>query len=640
MSVAKTGSARILFLCLGFWLPGARALAQSAPQFTAEVDRTEISLDESVALKLSVSAEGGLGGVEPAFTAQGFEVLNEYSQTYVQSYYENGRFGMRHTQSQTKVLRPKQAGELRISGIRVTVGGKTYTASDIIVRVGPAGPGTPPPRGYGGSGMGLRGGGKRPTGRPVLIRAELSKASAVKGEQVIVSYYLYARVKVFNLAASRFPTLGGFLKEDLEMPILGQRLDQESVILDGTRYQKALLVRYAAYPLQDGKLKVDSLGIKYNYYQPNTNDWDDEDGVFNFFQQMTPREGSTESEVVYVDVTPVPVAGRPASFTGGVGDFSVVSAVDKYEVRANEAIAYTLKVEGRGNLAGIGEPKAKWPDTVELYDSKGSAKAHKGGVGEKVFEFLLIPRQPGTIQLPAIEMGFYDPAKRAYYTKAVDPVEIRVTDPQPGTTPVRAASQTGSSLANAPVAPKNPKPLRPPGAPLALGLLSLERPALYALLTFALGSLLWLGLLAGRDLQGWVLAKTGKAGKRDARTQRTDALGKSMEELHRLAREATQGAAFQTVSEAYDLLCSVVFDSIDLAFALGARSMSRSQLKDALVGERGVAETVWTKIDGILNHAETVRFAGGGSAETSARQELRKWVEEADSVRRTLSRIA
>src|SRR5262249_26014080 len=149
-------------------------------------------------------------------------------------------------------------------------------------------------------------------------------------------------------------------------------------------------------------------------YYPSVNSMDEEDPFLGFFRQMNPQQGQNSSDQLTIEVMPLPEQGKPNSFTGGVGDFNLTAAVDKYDVRANEAVTLTLKVEGRGNLAAIGEPKAKWPENVELYDSKGVAKSSSGGVGQKVFEFLLIPRAPGKVMLPALEMSFFDPAKGAY----------------------------------------------------------------------------------------------------------------------------------------------------------------------------------------------------------------------------------
>jgi hypothetical protein len=217
-----------------------------------EIDRTEIGQDESVALKFNLQIGGGGSHSvsAPQFNAPDFDEVNSFSQTFIESYYENGQFGMRDNRQITKVLRPKKSGEFKITGIQMTVDGKAYTAAPVSVKVTPAGAGTPPPKYYGGGvGTGLRANDARAERRNFFLRAEISKAKVYKGEQLIVSYYLYSKVPVFNIQVTHFPVLDGFLKEDLEIPAQTGRLNQEQVTIEGGVFDRALLARYAAYPL-------------------------------------------------------------------------------------------------------------------------------------------------------------------------------------------------------------------------------------------------------------------------------------------------------------------------------------------------------------------------------------------------------
>lgn len=635
--IGKNLSVAVFWLCAA--MPGVvcEAHAESDIQFTAKVDRAELSIDESVSLKFTVQSEGGSSVSEPHFRAPDFDVVNEYTGTFVESYYDGttGRFGMRNNQQITKVLKPNKLGALHISGLSINAGGRTYSAPDITIQVVGAGGSTPPPRGYGGSGIGLRGAGKQATGASVKVRAEVDKSKAYKGEQIIVSYYLYRRVRVFNVQVDKFPVLSGFLREDLEMPVLGQRLDTDRVVVDGVTYERSLLLRYAAYPLQEGQLQIDSTTLKYAYY-PNVSSLDDEDPFMGFFRQMTPQQGQNSSEQLSIDVMPLPEAGKPNSFTGGVGDFNVTSAVDKYDVRANEAVTLTLKVEGRGNLAAIGEPKAKWPDNVELYDSKGVVKSGTGGVGQKVFEFLLIPRAPGKVVLPPLELSFFDPSKNAYVTRATDPITLNVGDPLPGSAPVSPAKQGTSAVTRsgtpsaAPGANEEPSGLKPPTDP---------EPSRSRIPAWR-----WLYLLCSTAfiaLGGLVLfdfARKTKARSDAMADARAKAHARSWAKLQEGARQAVAGASWQEVVQTYELLAGVVFDAIDRVYGVEARSRPRSELKEILVGEKGLSSEVWHRISRLLEYAEMVRFASsaGAVSESSARKELGRWVSEGEAVTRAL----
>lgn len=644
VSFALFNAASIIGVALPWSDKLPHAVAQAADDtisFTAEVDRTQITMDDSVSLKLSVKTEGNTRVTAPQFSAPDFEVINEYSNNMVESYYENGRFGMRNNQNLTKVLKPLKMGSLSISGIQLTAGGKPYTAPTIVVQVGAAGAGTPPPRGYGGGGVGLRGAGKHSNAPSVLVRAEVDKDKAYKGEQIVVSYYLYQRVRVFNISVDKFPDLKGFLREDLEMPVLGPRLESERIVLDGVPYERALLMRYAIYPLQEGKLHIDPVALKYQYYaQPGGGMGDDEDPFLKFFQQLAPRSANTRSEVMTVEVGPLPEAGKPQSFTGGVGDFSVTSAVDKYDVRANEAVTLTVKIEGRGNVAAVGEPKSKWPDNIELYDSKGTSKSGRGGVGQKTFEFLLIPRAAGQYTLPELEFSFFDPIKKEYVTRKTQSVSIHVGDPAPGSQAVGTAPkkpgadaqvQPGGPAVSAPAIPDEPRYLKSPGESGTIGLSG--RPVwrwLYWLCVAAFGVFI---VIVGFDA-----FKRGRSNARDLFAARAKLESKSWDRLRAGAKAAGDGASWQEVTQSYETLSGVLFDAIDRKYKVGARGLPRSELKELLVDGQGLASDTWDRIGKLLEFAEMVRFAtsAGAVSETVARGDLKKWVAEGESLVRSL----
>lgn len=626
----------------------ALALAAPAPtraadgdpvEFSAQVDRTSISLDDSVSLKLTLRTEGVRGGASPQFEAPDFITVNEFSGTFIESFYENGRFGVRNNFSVTKILKPQKTGALKISQIRVNVGGKEYRSADIIVDVAAGGVATPPPVGYGGSGVGLRGSGKTPRGAQVFVRAEVSKDRAVRGEQVVVSYYLYRRTKVFNIQVEKYPALGGFLREDLEMPVLGARLETESVMLDGVRYDRSLLVRYAAYPLQVGTLKVDSMAVKFSYYnQPRANrdsrDFED-DPFFNFFQQMTPLVGNHKSDVVSIRVDELPGEGRPASFGGGVGQFSIVAAADKTELKAGEAVTLTVKVEGRGNVSALAEPKASWPAGVEVYDSKGRAKTTARGIGEKIFEIILIPRQAGNVVLPPLEFSYFDPVTRRYVSKSTEPMSLSVLPGSAATQTQGAATPTEKNT-NSPSVPLVQRPLKPESASISArpGVVTLGRHPVWRWLYWAFfGSLLVFVLYVIGDR----LKKRKPADAMGSADGSHTWVGIDRERSRLLsnAQESTPGEWISLLVQVEDLL----LESLERAYPnlpvraipreeLGARLREGPQWNEALASR-------WVELERILSEIDALRFSGSNTR--VARETLQEQVDRLIDRARLLS---
>ena len=152
--------------------------------------------------------------------------------------YINGKFENKSEQSITYILRPLKLGALKIRNIALN----GARAPDITVQViqenlykKPA-PGDAPA---------LTG-----DSRSFFVKAELSKTRAYKGEQIIVSYFLYRRTRANIRDVMQYPSFQGFIREDLEMPILSNRPDFEAVNLGGIPFERALLARYAVYPIK------------------------------------------------------------------------------------------------------------------------------------------------------------------------------------------------------------------------------------------------------------------------------------------------------------------------------------------------------------------------------------------------------
>lgn len=624
----------------------ASALLTAAPSvwaaepgsLTAEIDQSRITVDDTVSLKIGVQLDGTARVGTPEFSAPGFELVNQFQSTYVESYYENGRFGMRNNRQMTFVLKPARPGSYVISKISLDVNGQKLQAEDLKVEVLPSGSAA-------GNGAGAAPGGRavRPAPRgeagarspPAFVRAELSKDTVYKGEQVVVSYYLYQRARIFNISVDKYPVLTGFLREDLEMPYLNQRLDPERVTIEGVPWERALLLQYAAYPLQEGKLKIDQLSIKFNIYGEADNSMNADDPFSAFFRQMAPRPGSARSEAVNVEVLPLPAAGKPASFAGAIGQFTLKASLDKSEVKANQPVTLTAQIQGRGNLSPVSELKADWPAGLELYDSKRQEKTEKNGTTQKKFEYLLIPRQSGDLTVPSLELSVFDPAKKEYVTLRSEAFALKVLPGEPGTESAPAAA---SGAAPQPSRADQPDRLR--GLKLRTGpddgggaLEIRGYPVwrwVYWLCAACFGVfLIYVAIEWMR--RGRILSK--KAARDEAKRKT-----RSWDGLKQTAKLAAAGSLpWPEVMRAYEDLAGALFDQLDerLPHAESgepsSRSLSRRELRRLLVDGQGMPAEKWEPLEKALEVAETVRFTGSAGiiSEADARAQLGQLIEGA-----------
>ena len=125
----------------------------------------------------------------------------------------------------------------------------------------------------------------------------------------------------------------------------------------------------------------------------------------------------------------LPTAGKPADFTGAVGNYTVYSDVDKKELKANETLNYTIDISGTGNLSLINSPKIVTPVDVEKYDPKTNDHIvvdSNGVSGSRQFSYLLIPRHQGDFTLNPVEFTYFNPSTQRYVTIPTKPFTIKV----------------------------------------------------------------------------------------------------------------------------------------------------------------------------------------------------------------------
>ena len=70
-----------------------------------------------------------------------------------------------------------------------------------------------------------------------------------------------------------------------------------------------------------------------------------------------------------IDVKELP-AGKPANFSGGVGEFTLSSSISTQELKTNDAVTIKLVISGTGNMKLINTPEVGFPQDFEIYDPK------------------------------------------------------------------------------------------------------------------------------------------------------------------------------------------------------------------------------------------------------------------------------
>jgi hypothetical protein len=363
--------------------------------------------------------------VAPSF--EGFDVLAGPSVSHGSSVQiVNGSMTKSINYTISYVLKAKNSGELAIGVATIGVDGKSYTTqkTPIEVRQGDGGEQSDPQGSSREQEQSLE---QRASGQlakdDLMLRLNVSRTSAYKGEAIRATLKLYSRVNVVGSEGAKLPSFDGFWSQQLEAE---QGPFRET--LGGKVYDAYNLGEYLLYPQQSGKITIESAKITIiaqmfvRNNRPRNSFFDNTHDIYNLRREVV-------SPAVTIDVKPFP-AGAPASFTGAVGKYTMEAHLSATELAANSAANIDLKISGIGNIGFVQEPKIVLPATFELYDVKSTEQVRTtatASTGYRRFEYPFIARAEGDYTLAPIEFTYFSPESGEYVTLTSESFTVRVT---------------------------------------------------------------------------------------------------------------------------------------------------------------------------------------------------------------------
>ena len=402
-------------------LPGlsASAAAQEV-EVRAYLDRAEVAVDRQFVLNVEVSGPGR-PDEDPrlpdlsAFAAY----LGVGTQTSMQ--FVNGRRSTSFTYQYR--FRATEEGTHDIGSVRVRAGGENHTTDPLTIRVTPAGtaPARRAPDRSRGADIGPQ---------DLFVEASVSTRAPWVNEAVLVEYRLFTRVDVESYGLTRAPGTAGFWVEEIPAA-RAPRVEQ--VLRGGVQYATTVVRRAALFPTGAGPRTIEPLALEAQVRVRSGRFFSDPFGFGDpfgggLFGRSVPVP--VESEALEIEVRPLPIAGRPDAFTGLVGSLDVTASLDAAEAATNEALTFRLSVRGAGNLRSLADPEVAFPPGFDVYPPEVSDELDtgaRGASGVRRYEYVLVPRAPGSHTIPAVELAYFDGDGGRYAVAASDPVTVEVT---------------------------------------------------------------------------------------------------------------------------------------------------------------------------------------------------------------------
>ena len=339
----------------------------------------------------------------------------------------NGKHTSTFTQTFTYTLMPTEEGEFTIEPATVRVDGQEYRSNSVKIKV------LPPDEPAATSGQGTAANtnttrnantSDNVSSENIFIRTIVSKSRVYEQEVLLLTYKLYfAGVDVAQFTNNtRIPEFTGFLKQDLEQGEIQTELEH----YNGRNYQTAVLYRTLLYPQHSGDIKIEPASfeavLRVQMRQPVRSIFDD------FFGSYTNVTKTLVAPGLTVHADPLP-AGKPAGYSGGVGQFTFNGQISSTELSTNEAVTIRLTIQGTGNMKLLKTPAVDWPEGFETYDAKvnNNFKTTTAGLsGTKTIEYLAIPRAAGSYTIPAVQFAYFDTSTGQYKSQTAGPWTLTI----------------------------------------------------------------------------------------------------------------------------------------------------------------------------------------------------------------------
>lgn len=253
--------------------------------------------------------------------------------------------------------------------------------------------------------------------------AEVSKSNPYLNEAVSVVYKLYVAptINVSNYTSIDNPKYNNFWSQDI--PVTTR--DVKNGTFKGKPYRYVVLKRVVLYPQKSGKLEIEPLSLEVAVDVPTNR----RDFFGRKLYSQTNKTVAAGRRII--NVKPLPEQGKPANFSGAVGNFDFKVTPSKTSLNASESLQAKVEVSGKGNLKLFQLPEPNLPSSLEVYDPEFDEKIRtnlSGSTGKVSNSYTIVPEFRGKYPIPPIIFSFFNPKTEKYESLSSEEIIINVID--------------------------------------------------------------------------------------------------------------------------------------------------------------------------------------------------------------------
>lgn len=368
----------------------------------------------------SVKIEGSQGATQPELEDQNdFEVSYVGPETSVQIINGAVSSQIKHNYR----LLPKHEGTLQSPIARVQIDNQVFETPKITIPVTKGSQSLNAPNDSG-----------------VFAKQTISKESIYINEQVIDTFTIFSGFDVQELNPSDATFDGFWVSQVGEIEQGVERVGRE-------RY-RTFKIKRALYPLHTGVIKLPELGARLTVRKRKRGSALDLFNIdpfsadpFEFFGiKIEDISVSSNAENIPVKALPKAPSDLPTWNNGEtiVGSLDLRAKYDGADIKYGESKTIEVTITSDGNLDPIRKVKLDLPSSIRSYEESPQEESREtinGLIKTKRFRISLVPENGGSIEIPALRLGYFNPRSNQYSIAETDPIRFNVIGgPQPHAT--------------------------------------------------------------------------------------------------------------------------------------------------------------------------------------------------------------
>src|SRR6202011_5222793 len=385
------------------FLLGMLGSALAEPSISSSLSETVTDVDHPVRLEIKIENARitrpptvSVNGLSISFagTSNGTQILN---------------FKASSITIFTYIVTPTTEGIYQIPPVEVSAGGKAYRTSPLTLKVIHGDPNR-----------------SAKTDKPYFAELVIPKESAYVGEQIPIElrFYFNQRIQYQPYPQGQYPLIdreGFVIKKYLE--------PTEKQLESNGRIYHVVVYKTGLTGVKPGKLDLQSATQSFLVSTPF--------GMRNAPGFIDPTEAFQQQVIdvktngASVDIKPLPAAGRPPSFSGAVGDFTLTTSAQPTKARTGDPVSMKVQIKGLGNFDRIEQPALTNTEGWRSYQPSEEIQAMDdlGLSAVKTFSFPLVAEKAMT-SLPTVEFSYFDPNAEKYVTLKSSPIKIEIEGEQ------------------------------------------------------------------------------------------------------------------------------------------------------------------------------------------------------------------